>query len=67
MSKKKNNSIVIDGEPLINCPHCGGKSEVRSFNTTHLHGWVGCPVCGCYISWSHDPAGAIAKWNRRVA
>jgi transcription elongation factor Elf1 len=67
MAKKAKGTVIENTwEPVDNCPHCGGKAEVRAFNTTHLHGWVGCPECGCYINWNHDPAGAIAKWNKRV-
>ena len=29
-------------------------------------GWVGCPECGLYIQWTHDPMGAVKKWNKRV-
>ena len=53
-------------EPLLECPHCGGKSEIKSFSGMFQHGWVGCPACGIYKNWNHDPQGAIEKWNKRV-
>lgn len=34
--------------------------------TAFRRGWVGCPECGLYIQWAHDPDGAIANWNRRA-
>jgi Lar family restriction alleviation protein len=48
------------------CPFCGGEAQRKTVTMPHQHGWVGCPKCGCYISWNHDPAKAIEKWNRRV-
>ena len=66
MSKKKDISFILIVESLEDCPHCGDKAEVREFRGMFRHGWVGCPKCGCYINWSHDPDGAIAKWNKRV-
>ena len=66
MSKKKNEPVIVCGEVVENCPLCGGKAEVREFRGMFRHGWVGCVQCGCYINWNHDPAGAIAKWNKRV-
>ncbi len=48
------------------CPLCGQAAEVKSFKGMFQHGWVGCPSCSCYIQWSHDPDGAIKKWNKRV-
>lgn len=65
MSKKKDTSFVLIVESLEDCPHCGGKAEVRESRGMFRHGWVGCAPCGCYINWSHDPDGAIKKWNRR--
>ncbi|MBQ6359214.1 MAG: Lar family restriction alleviation protein [Clostridia bacterium] len=57
-------------EDLRECPCCGKPGQVQG--TRHpdvkrgfMHGWVGCPACGLYIQWTHDPAGAIRKWNRR--
>lgn len=53
------------------CPCCGGPGMVKagqkngSINAP-VRGWVGCPECGLYIQWVHDPGGAIAKWNRRA-
>lgn len=63
--KKAEDEVTVGGE-LDNCPHCGGKAELRVFRAMFVRGWVGCPDCSCYINWSHDPAGAIAKWNKRV-
>ena len=51
---------------LENCPLCGGKAEVKAFSGMFQHGWVGCAACSLYINWSHDPEGAIKKWNKRV-
>lgn len=58
-------------EDLRECPCCGKPGQVQG--TRHpdvkrgfMHGWVGCPACGLYIQWTHDPAGAIRKWNRRA-
>lgn len=53
-------------DKVRSCPCCGGKAEVKSFNGMFVHGWVGCRACGLYIQWKADPAGAIAKWNRRA-
>lgn len=57
---------------IKDCPCCGKPGQVQG--TRHpdvkrgfMHGWVGCPACGLYIQWTHDPAEAIAKWNRRAA
>lgn len=50
------------------CPCCGKPGRVKKSQATGLRrGWVGCPECGLYIQWVHDPDGAIAKWNRRNA
>ena len=51
---------------LENCPHCGGKSEIKSFTGMFVHGWVGCPACQIYKNWNHDPEDAIKKWNMRA-
>ena len=51
---------------LENCPCCGGAGEVKDVQGKFRHGWVGCPNCGLYINWAHDPQAAIAKWNRRA-
>ena len=50
------------------CPFCGGESAMKSSRSQngHMHGWVGCPRCGAYIQWAHDPAETIKKWNRRM-
>ena len=54
-------------EALIDCPHCGGPSEIKKFTGVFVHGWVGCPACKIYKNWNHDPADAIKKWNMRVS
>ena len=51
---------------IEDCPHCGGEGKMKSISTPYRHGWVGCPVCGIYKQWNHDPADAIAKWNMRA-
>ena len=51
---------------IENCPHCGGKSEMKKFTGVFVHGWVGCPACKIYKNWNHDPADAIKKWNMRA-
>lgn len=48
------------------CPFCGAPATQKTSPQPRAHGWVGCPACGCYIQWAHDPAGAVAKWNRRA-
>lgn len=48
------------------CPFCGGDAEVKKFTGMFIRGWVGCPVCGIYKNWNHDPADAIKKWNMRA-
>ena len=56
-----------------NCPFCGGEGAVKSCRTptsggkSFMKGWVGCPACGVYKQWAHDPSGAIKVWNRREA
>lgn len=51
---------------LADCPHCGGKAKEKILIKPFRHGWVGCPNCRCYISWSYDDAAAIERWNSRV-
>lgn len=52
---------------LKDCPCCGGPGQKKTARSTaFLRGWVGCPTCGLYIQWAHDPASAIEKWNRRA-
>ena len=48
-------------EPLLECPHCGGKSEIKSFSGMFQHGWVGCPVCGIYKNWSDERFEALGE------
>lgn len=50
------------------CPCCGAPGKLKSVKAYvgFMRGWVGCPACGLYIHWAHDPEGSIAKWNRRV-
>ena len=54
-------------EELRECPCCGAPGKIKSVKAYvgFMRGWVGCPACGLYIHWAHDPAGAIRKWNRR--
>ena len=59
-------------EDLRECPCCGKPGAVKITNKALKNGvlvltqgWVGCPACGLYIQWTHDPSGAIRKWNRR--
>ena len=55
-------------ESIKACPCCGGPGALKDARGAKIRqGWVGCPSCGLYISWKVDPAGAIAKWNRRAA
>lgn len=56
-------------EELRECPCCGAPGKLKSVKAYvgFMRGWVGCPACGLYIHWAHDPAGAIRKWNRRAA
>lgn len=56
------------------CPCCGQPGKIKMSQSMNMNGisvpirgWVGCPACGLYIQWAHDPAGAIAKWNRRTS
>lgn len=49
------------------CPCCGGPGQVKTVNTPHSHGWVGCSTCGLYIQWNWDPHDALDKWNRRTS
>ena len=57
---------------MQSCPFCGGAGQVKiirqptSGGKSFMRGWVGCPQCGAYMQWTHDPAGAIRKWNCRV-
>lgn len=56
---------------LKSCPCCGKPGKLKdSPKTTRRgsfrQGWVGCPDCGLFIQWAHDPGGAIRKWNRRA-
>ena len=53
-------------ETINNCPCCGGLGELREFKGMFRHGWVGCPTCGLYKNWSHDPKEAIRIWTKRV-
>lgn len=50
------------------CPCCGKPGKLKSVKAYvgFMRGWVGCPACGLYIHWAHDPRGAIEKWNRRA-
>ena len=54
-------------EELRECPCCGAPGKLKSVKAYvgFMRGWVGCPACGLYIHWAHDPEGAIRKWNRR--
>ena len=54
-------------EDLSECPCCGAPGKLKSVKAYvgFMRGWVGCPACGLYIHWAHDPARAIRKWNRR--
>ena len=59
-------------EDLRECPCCGKPGKLkdgitRTHSGNYRRGWVGCPACGLYIHWAHDPEGAIRKWNRRAA
>ncbi len=61
-------------EDLRECPCCGKPGAVKITNKVLksgalilTQGWVGCPACGLYIQWAHDPEGAVAKWNRRAS
>lgn len=52
------------------CPCCGKPGKLKDAQKTtrrgsFRQGWVGCPACGLYIQWAHDPRWAIEKWNRR--
>ena len=51
---------------LGNCPHCGRKMQIKTIPKPFVHGWVGCPFCGIYKQWKHDPEDAIRIMNRRV-
>lgn len=51
---------------LARCPHCGGDGYESITHTPFTRGWVGCPLCKCYIMFSHSDREAIEKWNRRV-
>lgn len=56
---------------LKECPCCGKPGKLKDAPKTtrrgsFRQGWVGCPACGLYIQWAHDPRGAIEKWNRRA-
>ena len=58
-------------ENLRECPCCGKAAQGKAAynpgrNQGFMRGWVGCPACGLYIQWTHDPSGAIRKWNRRA-
>lgn len=55
---------MTDG--IGNCPHCGGDGQIKYIHKPFTHGWVGCPVCHCYIQWNHDPKAAIKTWNKRA-
>ena len=54
------------------CPCCGGPGKLKDSKVqTHgggsfRRGWVGCPECELYIQWTHDPWGAVKKWNNRA-
>ncbi len=48
------------------CPLCGAPGKGKRSETSFPHGWVGCPDCGLYIQWVHDPKDAVRKWNRRA-
>lgn len=48
------------------CPCCGGPGQVKTVNTPHAHGWVGCTACGLYIQWSWNPLAAPCRWNQRT-
>lgn len=54
---------------IKDCPCCGAPGKLKSVKAYVgvMRGWVGCPACSLYIQWAHDPADAIAKWNRRAA
>lgn len=51
---------------LRTCPLCGAPGKGKRSDTSFPHGWVGCPECGLYINWVHDPRDAVRKWNRRT-
>ena len=62
----KGEIAIAKSKHIENCPHCGGKSEIKVFRGMFIHGWVGCPVCGIYKNWNDDPEDAIKKWNMRA-
>lgn len=53
-------------ETIRDCPCCGGPGRLKDIHGRIRQGWVGCPDCHLYINWKIDPAGAIAKWNKRA-
>lgn len=48
------------------CPHCGEPLQVKKIPKPYMHGWVGCPKCGVYKNWNHDPEDAIRTMNKRA-
>lgn len=48
------------------CPHCGEQLQVKRIPKPFMHGWVGCPGCGVYKNWNHDPEDAIRTMNKRA-
>ena len=53
-------------ETIKPCPLCGADGKLKDARGKIRQGWVGCPACSLYIGWKIDPAGAVARWNRRV-
>ena len=50
---------------LENCPHFGGRAEIKISRKPFLHGWVGCLKCHCYINRYQSDKTAVENWNRR--
>ena len=52
-------------EELKNCPFCRAPGQMKTVPGKIPRGWVGCPRCGIFKQWTHDPSGAIRIWNHR--
>ncbi len=48
---------------LAECPYCGGEAKEKKVYKPFFHGWVGCPHCHYFITWSRNDRTAIKRWN----
>lgn len=56
----KENTILID--PLLPCPICGGRAEIKEYHNDYI---VRCSECGLQTEMTNKMKDAIKAWNER--